>query len=45
MTDRPSTFEEVRAAEDPAERERMERAETFMDAGIVSPGQNGSERK
>jgi hypothetical protein len=34
MADRPRTFREVIAAEDPAERERMERAETFKDASI-----------
>jgi hypothetical protein len=32
MADRPRTFEELLASENPAERERWERAETFTDA-------------
>jgi hypothetical protein len=31
MADRPRTFAEVVAAEDPADRERLERAEHLMD--------------
>jgi hypothetical protein len=34
MADRPRTFAEVVAAEDPAERERRERGDTFKDAGV-----------
>jgi hypothetical protein len=34
LTDRPKTFAEVVAAEDPAERERMERAETVTDGSV-----------
>jgi hypothetical protein len=33
MTDRPRTFEECVAAQDPAERERWERAGCFVDPG------------
>jgi hypothetical protein len=36
MPDRPRTFAEVIAAEDPAERGRMERTETFKDANVAN---------
>jgi hypothetical protein len=34
MADRPRTFEEVAAAQGPADRERWERGDTFKDAGV-----------
>ena len=34
MADKPRTFEEVVAAEDPALRERMERAEFYRDPAV-----------
>jgi hypothetical protein len=34
-TNHPRTFEEIVAAEEPAEQERWERAETFQDPGFA----------
>jgi len=34
MADKPRSFDELVAAEDPAARERRERGDTFKDAGV-----------
>jgi hypothetical protein len=37
MADRPRTFEDFAAAEDPAEEERMERGEHYRDPTVTNP--------
>jgi hypothetical protein len=37
MADHPRTIEEIVAAEEPAERDLQERAETFQDPGFAGP--------